>query len=126
MWMTDDDRRLLMSMNRKLDIIVARLGLLSKLEQETSMATQATLDRLAKVVADDTNAVSAATTALTHYAQTNADLTAALQKALAGDDEAAVKAAADAMEANNAALLAGVPAVAAAIVTGTPAATPPA
>ena len=64
----------------------------------------------------------AATLALNGFVKSAADLTAQLQTAIADNDDVAVKAAADAIAANNASLTAAVPAVAAAVVAGTPAA----
>lgn len=86
------------------------------------MATKETLARMNASVLANTDVVKAASEALTHFAQTNADLTKQLQEALANDDEPAVKAAADALEKNNADLLATVPTTASNILANTPSA----
>ncbi len=83
------------------------------------MATKETLDRLEKSLAENTSVVKSAEQALDTYVATNADLVAKLQAALQGDDEAAVKAAADALDANNAELKARIPAIAQAVDAGT-------
>jgi hypothetical protein len=96
-----------------------------KLEEATNLATKQTLDDLVNATSANTNATAAATDALTHFAQSNADLTAQLEAALAGadaPDDAAIEAAVAAIKANNDALLAAAPKVATAITTGTPAA----
>lgn len=84
------------------------------------MADQATLDRLTADVKANTDATAAAAAALSGFVVTVADLTAKLQAAIAADDTAAIAAAADAIEANNVALSAAVPAVASAVVSNTP------
>ena len=83
------------------------------------MATKDTLDRLTKDVADQKDVVAGATKALNGFVATVADLTSQLQQALANDDDAAVKAAADALEQNTADLKAAVPATAQAIDANT-------
>ena len=95
--------------------IEAKLDALTLKEGKYEMATQVTLDRLNKAVTDDTGAVSAATTALTGFIKTVADLTAQLQAAITAGDDDAINAAAAALEANNALLTASVPATAAAV-----------
>lgn len=93
--------------------------------EKTEMASQDKLDQMKAVVAANTNATAAATDALNHYAQSNADLTKQLQDAIAASsasDDADVQAAIDALTANNTALTAAVPAVAAAVTVNTPAA----
>lgn len=104
------------------------MGLILKLDQQMekdNMASKETLDALNATVAANTNATHAAAAALAGYAKSNADLTAELQAAIANSeasDDADVKAAIDAITANNAALAANVPAAAAAVVENTPAA----
>lgn len=110
------DSALTIQLNR----IEAKIDALTKTEGKFEMATQATLDRLNAAVAADTNAVTAAATALTGFIKTVADLTAQLQAAIASGDDAAITAAATALEANNATLTAAVPATAAAVVANTP------
>jgi len=100
----------------------AIMFIILKQQERRFMATQAELDRLNAAVTADTNAVSAATKALTGFQATVADLTQKLQDAIASGDSAAITKAADDLEANNAALAAATPATAAAIVAGTPAA----
>jgi hypothetical protein len=106
----------------QLNRIEWKLDAFRRQEGRFDMATQANLDRLNAAVAADTSAVSAATKALTGFVQTVSDLTAQLQAAIASGDDAAVTAAATALEANNATLIAAVPATAAAVVASTPAA----
>lgn len=98
------------------------MRLVINITETYTMATQATLARMQASVQANTDATKAAADALTHYAQTNADLTAQLKEAIANDDDAAISAAADALDKNNADLLAGVPATAAAVTANTPAA----
>src|SRR5581483_3146437 len=101
------------------------MGLVLKQDRrlETSdMATKEHLDALTAQVKANTDATAAAQAALTGYVATVSDLTAKLQAAIASDDDDAVKAAADAIAANNAVLTAATPAVAAAVTAGTPAA----
>ncbi len=89
------------------------------------MATKENLDKMKAVVAANTNATAAATVALNHYAQSNADLTKQLQDAIAASDasdDEDVKAAIDALTANNTALTAAVPETATAVTANTPAA----
>ncbi len=103
----------------------AMLRALLKEEEVNHMVTRQTLDALKAEVSRDTDAVSAATAALTHYAQTNADLTKQLQDALANassTDDAEVQNAVAALKANNDALTAAAPAVAQDVVANTPAA----
>lgn len=106
----------------QLNRIEARLISLTLQEGRFEMATQATLDRLNADVAANTSATQAAALALAGFVKTVADLTAQLQAAIASDDEAAIKAAADALEANNTQLSAAVPTTAAAVAANTPAA----
>lgn len=102
-------------LNRVVRIVVRHL----KLEEANTMATKETLDRLAADVKANTDATAAAQQALNGFVQTVADLTKQLQDAIANNDEAAIKAAADAIEANNVALTAAVPATASAVVENT-------
>lgn len=95
------------------------VGRIFKIEQEFDMATQETLDRLTVNVQANTDAAAAAALALTGFVTTVADLTAALQAAIEADDEVAIKAAADAIEANNTTLVAAIPKVAEAVKAGT-------
>lgn len=103
--------------------IVVELRSLKRAERGYNMATRETLDKLNAGIAANTNATKAAHDALMNFAQSNADLTKALQDAIAGGDEDEIKAAADAIEANNAELISAVPATAKAITDNTPAAT---
>jgi len=83
------------------------------------MADQATLDRLTADVKKNTDAAQSAAAALTGFVATVTDLTAQLQAAIASNDQTAIAAAADAIEANNATLTAAIPAVATAVAAGT-------
>jgi len=103
----------------KLDRIEFKLNRLLSIVTGANMATKETLDRLTADVAADKDAVSAATKALNGFTATVADLTQKLQDAIASDDEAAVKAAADQIEQNIADLKAATPAVAQAIDANT-------
>lgn len=98
------------------------MGLLFlKLEIE-DMATKENLDALAATVRKNTDATQSATLALNGYATSTAELTQALKDALANSsasDDQAVKDAVAAIDANNAALSAAVPAVASAVVANT-------
>lgn len=98
------------------------MGLLMRQEGIDSMATKEHLDALNAQVAANTSAVNSARAALDGYVKTVSDLTAQLQAALANDDDDAVKAAADALAANNATLSASAGATAAAVVANTQAA----
>ena len=104
--------------NHKLDAILRLL----QQERIDIMSSAADITRLQSDVAANTNATSAAAVALTGFVSTVAALTAQLQAAINSDDSAAVEAAANALEANNVALTAAVPATAAAVVANTPAA----
>ena len=103
----------------KLSRIESKLNRLINIVTGANMATKETLDRLTADVAADKDAVSAATKALNGFVATVAELSKKLQDALASDDEAAVKAAADAIEQNTADLKAATPAVAQAIDANT-------
>lgn len=83
------------------------------------MATKETLDRLKADVQKNTDAAAAAKDALTGFVTTVADLTKALQDAISGGDEAEIKAAADALEANNETLTNAIPAISEAIPANT-------
>lgn len=89
------------------------------------MSTQATLDRLMADVTANTDAVKAAAAALAGFVATVEDLTKKLQDAIGVNDEAAIAAAADALEANNEMLKQAVPVAAEAVVANTEP-TPPA
>ncbi len=93
-------------------------------EEVISVATQQTLDQLTASVRANTDAAASAAAALNGFVSTVADLTKQLQDAIASGDEAAVKAAAEAIDANNKVLAAAVPAVSQAVPANTPAATP--
>lgn len=99
-----------------------KLGLLLRHQRIEDMASKNVLDQLTATVTANTNATNAAKDALLFFAQSNADLTAKLQAAIAADDTDAVKAAADAIAANNASLISATPAVAAGVTANTPAA----
>ena len=90
---------------RKLDFAIGMLRAVIKQERTDNMATVETLARLQEQVTANTNAAQAAALALRGFVQTVIDLTQALQDAIAGGDEVAIKAAADAIEANNATLV---------------------
>lgn len=77
--------------------------------------------RLVASVAENTSAANAAAEALTAFANSNAKLTQALQDAIANNTDVApdIKAAADAIDANNATLRTHIPAVAAAVAANT-------
>ena len=101
------------------------LSVLISNQENDDMATKATLDALTASVAANTNATQSAALALNGFVKSTADLTAQLQAAIAASDAADdtdVKAAVDAITANNAALTAAVPAVSQAVSTNTPAA----
>lgn len=100
-------------------------GGMSDEERNLLMATRQTLDAMQAAVTHNTSAVAAATDALTHYAQTNTDLTQQLKDAIARADsldDSEVQAAIAAIEANNTKLVAAAGPTAAAIVANTPAA----
>lgn len=86
---------------------------------EKDMATKENLDALTNQVAANTDAVASAKMALEGYVKSNEDLTKRLQDALASDDDAAVKAAVDAIAANNNTLRNAIPVVAAAVPQNT-------
>jgi hypothetical protein len=116
--------RSLHRIERKLDLVLALLIQVLRQEGRHDMATQETLDKLTASVAENTDATAAAALALTGFIQTTADLTAALKAAMdkAGVDDPTVLAAVAAIDSNNGALRAAVPAVAAAVTDNTPAA----
>lgn len=88
-------------------------------QEKNQMATAETLARLQDDVRKNTDAAAAAKLALEGFVTTVADLTKQLQDAIAGGDEDAIKAAADAIEANNAALTAAIPATSTAVAANT-------
>lgn len=94
-------------------------------EEVLAVATQQTIDQLTAGVRANTDAANSAAAALNGFVATVADLTKQLQDAIAAGDEAAVKAAADAIDANNKVLSAAVPAVSQAVPANTPAAPAP-
>lgn len=87
---------------------------------------RAELDRLVQVTSDNTDATQAATVAMTGLVTSNEKLTTDLQKAIASagaDTTPDVKAAADAIVANNQRLRDAIPKIANAVVDNTPAQT---
>jgi Asp-tRNA(Asn)/Glu-tRNA(Gln) amidotransferase B subunit len=109
---------LLRAMNRKLDTMM-------QTQRTDDMATQQTLAALIATTKANTDATAAAKAALDHFVAVHAEDTAKLAAAIANSDasdDADVKAAIDAINANNAALAASTPQVAAAVTDGTPAA----
>ena len=122
-WWGNQTAMQLARVESKLDRLFSMLNTLlrqSNLMERQEMATQETLDRLTADVTANTNATASATAALTGFVKTVADLTAQLQTAVAGGDEDAIKAAADAIEANNTAMNAAIPQVASAVIANTP------
>lgn len=114
----------LADINRKVDHVLRHLHV----DIEELILDRAQLDRLISATTANTDATKSAAAALTAYVASNAELTAKLKTALDeldadtdGLDE--VKAAADAIEANNQTLKASIPQVAAAVTDNTPAAT---
>lgn len=89
------------------------------IERLNLMASKEHLDALTAQVKANTDAANAASQALAGFVATVTDLTAKLQAAIASDDDDAVKAAADAIAANNATLTAAIPQVAAAVPQNT-------
>jgi Asp-tRNA(Asn)/Glu-tRNA(Gln) amidotransferase B subunit len=87
-------------------------------EEAFTLATKQTLEELVAATTANTNATAAATDALTHYAASNAELTAKLEEALSNAetlDDSAIQEAIAAIKANNDALTAAAPQVAAAV-----------
>jgi hypothetical protein len=117
MWLSSKEYRELIG---RLDAISRQLFLIR--QGEKAMATKADLDALNEQVQANSDATQAAAAALQGYVKTVADLTAQLQQAVAADDTAAIQAATQALQANNAVLQAAVPQTAAAVTANTPAA----
>lgn len=114
--MRDDELRSLFAVvGQKLDHIINH----QHQQLELQMIDRAELARLAADVTANTDATLATTQAITGLLASNEELTRKLQDAITTDDTPAIKAAADAIEANNTAMRAAVPAVAAAVVAGT-------
>lgn len=103
----------------RLRAIESKLDLILKKQETEYMATSETLTRLQDDVRKNTDAAAAAKLALEGFVATVSDLTAKLQAAIEGGDEDAIKAAADAIEANNATLTASIPATATAVAANT-------
>jgi len=107
------------AMYEQLHILQSMIGAISRQIRTDDMATKETLDRLKADVQKNTDAAAAAKDALTGFVTTVADLTKALQDAISGGDEAEIKAAADALEANNETLTNAIPAISEAIPANT-------
>src|SRR5262245_9226833 len=116
MWLFSDITARLARIEYKLDRLMGNLGAKTNNIEDQIMSQQATLDELQEKIRINTNVVSAATDALTHYAQTTAELTEQLKQAMANDDEAQIQSAIEALDANNQALASHIGDVADAIV----------
>jgi hypothetical protein len=109
----------------KLDQVLSLLHTVQNQQKDFRMATQAELDALTASVAKNTSLSQSVATAVTGIVKTVTDLTAELKAALANAtsvSDPAVVAAVAALDANNTLLGTAAPALAAAVVTGTPAA----
>lgn len=98
-------------------------------EVELLMATKTTDQAVIAAITENTSVTAATKAALEHYAATTDDLTKKLADALANADDAdepEVKAALEALQANNQTLKDAVPQVVAAVKANTPAANEPA
>jgi hypothetical protein len=83
------------------------------------MADKATVDRLVAKVRENTDLVQSVKLALEGYALSVSDLTKKLQDAIESGDQVAIAAAGDALEANNAVMIAAIPTVAGAVPENT-------
>lgn len=120
MFATRRNQLLLLSQLSEVKVGIARLhGLMLQL-LEKDMANQAALDDLTARVAENTDAVSSAKIALEGFVKTNEELTRRLQDAVSNDDSTAIKAASEAIAANNSTLRSAIPIVAAAVPENTP------
>jgi len=125
MWPDDPVVRAIRAIQASVVRIEVKLDMLIKQEKGYEMATQATLDRLNADLTKNADATQAAAAALEGFVKTVADLTAELQAAIDSNDEAAIAAAADKLEANNTFLQSKIPETAKAVTDNTPAASAP-
>jgi hypothetical protein len=116
------DNNELMTLNAQLKRIeskIDKLILSAGQELERDMAERDEIDNLMAKVQQNTDAVQSAQTAMQGFVEITQKLTDELNNAVAEDNSAAIKAAADALSANNDQLLAAIPPMAQAIKANT-------
>jgi hypothetical protein len=99
----------------KIDALITSAGK----QQEWNMAEADELANLNTIVARNTDVVASAQAALKGFVDITQKLTDELKAAVAADNSAAIKTAADALSANNDALLASIPPMAQAVKANT-------
>ena len=99
----------------KIDTLILSTGK----ELERDMAELEEISNLQSVVQRNTDAVASAQAALQGFVEITQKLTDQLNAAVAADNSAAIKAAADALSANNDQLLAAIPPMAQAVAANT-------
>jgi hypothetical protein len=104
---------------KRIESKIDKLILSAGQELERDMAERDEIDNLMAKVQQNTDAVQSAQTAMQGFVEITQKLTDELNSAVAEDNSAAIKAAADALSANNDQLLAAIPPMAQAIKANT-------
>ena len=116
---TDDELMALNAQLKRIESKIDKLILSAGQELERDMAEQDEINNLMAKVQANTDAVQSAQTAMQGFVEITQKLTDELNAAVAQDNSAAIKAAADALAANNDQLLAAIPPMAQAIKANT-------
>ena len=116
---TDDELMALNAQLKRIESKIDKLILSAGQELERDMAEQDEINNLMAKVQQNTDAVQSAQTAMQGFVEITQKLTDELNAAVAQDNSAAIKAAADALAANNDQLLAAIPPMAQAIKANT-------
>ena len=119
LWFSDQELKDLSTLLKRIEIKIDRLILSAGKELERDMAEIDEINNLKTKVQANTDAVSAAQTALKGFVDITTKLTQELKDAIAQDNSAAIKEASDALDANNSQLLAAIPPMATAIMANT-------
>lgn len=115
----DNELRALNAQLKRIESKIDRLILSAGQELERDMAEKDEINNLMAKVQQNTDAVQSAQTAMQGFVEITQKLTDELNNAVAEDNSAAIKAAADALSANNDQLLAAIPPMAQAIKANT-------
>lgn len=119
LWFSDQELKDLSTLLKRIEIKIDKLILSASKELERDMAEIDEINNLKSKVQANTDAVSAAQTALQGFVDITTKLTQELKDAIAQDNSAAIKEASDALDANNSQLLAAIPPMATAIMANT-------
>lgn len=119
LWFSDQELKDLSTLLKRIEIKIDKLILSASNELERDMAEIDEINNLKSKVQANTDAVGAAQTALQGFVDITTKLTQELKDAIAQDNSAAIKEAADALDTNNSQLLAAIPPMATAIMANT-------